>query len=271
MPEPTPDLDAYFERIGYTGPRTAAFATLAAIHRHHAEAIPFENLDILLGRGIRLDLPALEQKLVRDRRGGYCFEHNGLLAAVLRALGFVVTPMLARVRWQVPAGVPTPQTHMILRIDLGGRRWLADAGFGAIGLLAPIELDTADEQGAAPELRRLVPHGRHLLQQVRFGGDWHDVYLFSLDEAHPIDFDVGNWFTSTHPQSRFRQNLMVARADGDRRLSLQNRELTIRHRNGGADKRILADPAELLAVLADHFGLRFPAGTRFVAGNLAWT
>jgi len=141
-----PDVDAYFARIGYAGPRTANLATLRGIHDCHARTIPFENFDVLLGRGISLELAAIEQKLVRDRRGGYCFEHNGLLAAVLRTLGFRVTTLLARVRWNVPAEVAMPQTHMILRVEIEGRPWLADAGFGGLGLTAPIALDTESEQ-----------------------------------------------------------------------------------------------------------------------------
>jgi N-hydroxyarylamine O-acetyltransferase len=264
------DLDAYFARIGYAGARTPTRPVLDAILGAHVQAIPFENLDILLGRGISLARPDIVRKLVHDRRGGYCFEHNGLLLAVLRTLGFHVTPLLARVRWQVPAGAPSPQTHMILRVELDGRPWLADGGFGGIGLTGPIALDTEAEQGVAPERRRLVPQGRHLLQQVRFGDAWSDVYRFTPDEAPAIDFEVGNWFTSTHPQSRFRQNLIVSRAAGDLRLSILNRELTIRRRDGGVEKRLLASPAELLDALARQFDLPFPAGTAFACPALDW-
>lgn len=270
MSHRAPDFDAYFARIGYAGPRDASLLTLSALQARHARAIPFENLDVLLGRGISLDLAAVEQKLVQQKLGGYCFEHNTLLAAVLRALGFRVTTLLARVRWQVPAGVTLPQTHMVLRVDLDGRPWLADAGFGGVGLTAPIALDTEAEQGDPSELRRLVPQGRHLLHQVRLGGEWMDVYLFTLDEAQPIDFEVANWFTSTHPNSRFRQNLVAALAGTDRRFTVMNREFTIRHLDGRVEKRPIESPADLLAILAEYFGLHFPAGTRFDAPNLAW-
>jgi len=264
------DLDAYLARIGYAGPREPAFAVLSAIHARHARAIPFENLDVLLGRGISLDLAAVERKLVRQKRGGYCFEQNLLLAAALRALGFQVTTLLARVRWKVPAGVPTPQTHMVLRVALDGHPWLADAGFGGLGLTAPIALDTEAEQGSAREPRRLVREGRHLLQQIRCTGEWQDVYRFTLDEAAPIDFEVANWFTSTHPNSRFKQSLLVALAGPDRRYAIFNREFTTRHADGRAEKRELATPEELLAVLAKHFRLHFPAGTRFGPPGSPW-
>ncbi|HWA86967.1 MAG TPA: arylamine N-acetyltransferase [Opitutus sp.] len=265
-----PDLDAYFARIGYDSPHAPTFEVLAGIHAAHARAIPFENLDVLLGRGISLDLAAIERKLVREKRGGYCFEHNGLFLAVLRALGFRVTPLIARVRWQVPAGKPTPLTHMILRVDLDGRPWLADTGFGGIGLISPLALDTDAEQGDAHEPRRLVRQGHHLVHQFRTGGEWNDVYIFTLDEATPVDFEVGNWFTSTHPNSRFRQSLIAALAGPDRRFTLLNRDFTTRFRDGRIEKREIASADELLAVLAEVFGLRFPPGTRFGPPGSPW-
>jgi N-hydroxyarylamine O-acetyltransferase len=267
---PTFDLDAYLARIGYDGPRAPTLATLTGVHERHAQTIPFENLDVVLGRPIPLDLPSLERKLIHDRRGGYCFEQNTLFATALRTLGFVVTPLLARVRWGVPAGVTTPQTHMALRVDLDGRPWLADAGFGGTGLMAPLALDRTDVQATRFEPRRLVPHGRNLLQQVQIAGAWTDVYVLHLDDAYPIDFEVANWFTSAHAASRFRQNLMAARAEGDLRYALLNRDFTIRHSDGSAEKRTLASHDELLDVLARHFGLVFARDTRFACAGLVW-
>lgn len=271
MTVPSFDLDSYLARIGYEGPRTPTLDTLTAVHERHAQTIPFENLDVVLGRSIPLDLPSLGHKLIHGRRGGYCFEQNTLFAAALRALGLTVTPMLARVRWQVPAAVTTPQTHMALRVEIGGRPWLADAGFGGNGLMAPLALDSTEVQSTRYEPRRLVPHGRNVLQQIRLGDTWTDVYILHLDEAFPIDFEVANWFTSAHPASRFRQNAMAARADGDLRFALLNREFTTRHMDGTAVKRTLASHDELLAVLASHFGLNFPAGTRFECPGLDWS
>jgi N-hydroxyarylamine O-acetyltransferase len=264
------NLDAYFHRIGCAGPHAANLETLRAILTGQAKSIPFENLDVLLNRGVRLDLSSIERKLVHDRRGGYCFEQNTLLAAVLRRLGFTVTTLMARVRWQVPVGVTMPQTHMVLRVDLDGQPWLADAGFGGLGLDAPIRLDTEDEQGSGTEPRRLVRQGRHLLQQIRLGDTWNDVYTFTLDEAAPIDFEVANWYTSTHPNSRFRQNLVVARLAEGRRIAVQNSEFTTRHLDGRAERRTIEDADALLDILAAEFGLNFPPATRFGSAPAAW-
>ena len=283
IPLPPPhalDLDAYFARTGYTGPRTATTAVLRAVHAAHARAIPYENLDVLLGRLIRLDLASIEQKLVRDRRGGYCFEQNYLLAAVLRALGFRVTPCISRVRWQVPADVVTPPVHLVLLVDGPEGRMLADVGFGSMSLIEPLALEFDREQPAGVEPRRLVTlprdgaairsGGLACAHQARLGASWHDVYYFSLDEVPAVDVEVANWFTCTHPQSRFKLNLTLARAGHGCRYAIFNREFTIRHADGRADKREIASPEELLALLAQHFGVVLPPGTRFGPPGSPW-
>jgi N-hydroxyarylamine O-acetyltransferase len=142
-PDGTLDLDAYLQRIGYAGSHTPSRATLDALHLAHATHIPFENLDILLGRPIRLDLASLQAKLVAGRRGGYCFEQNRLFAAALEALGFAVTPLAARVRFGTTSILP--RTHMTLQVEVDGSRVLADVGFGVFGLLLPVSLEQTGE------------------------------------------------------------------------------------------------------------------------------
>jgi N-hydroxyarylamine O-acetyltransferase len=140
------NLDAYCYRIGYSGERAPTLATLRGVLKRHAIAIPFENLDVLLGRKISIEPSAVEQKLVHDRRGGYCFEQSTLMLHALRALGFDVYPLIARFRWQVPPEVPTNLGHMRLRIDLGGIAYIADPGLGSLTLTSPLELDETGEQ-----------------------------------------------------------------------------------------------------------------------------
>lgn len=265
-----PDLAAYFARIGYTGPREPTLANLTAIHRHHARAIPYENLDVLLDRPISLDPAAIEQKLIHARRGGYCFEQNALFRDVLRALGFTVTALIARVRWQVPADVATPLTHMTLRVDLPTGPVLADVGFGSRSLYSPLALELDREQSGSLEPRRLVAHGDYYLHQSFQDGSWADVYQFTLEAVPDVDFELGNWFTSTHRLSRFKQNLTLARAGHDCRYAMLNRDFVIRHRDGRAEKRTVATPDELLAVLAEYFDLHLPPGTRFGPPGSPW-
>jgi N-hydroxyarylamine O-acetyltransferase len=264
------DLDGYFARIGHAGPRTPTLATLNEIVRAHVEAIPFENLDVLLGRPIDLELGAVQRKLIEDRRGGYCFEQNSLLLAVLTALGFDARPLSARVGLQRPRDYTPPRTHLFVRVELD-TSWLVDVGIGGMSMASAIRLDTDAPQPTPHEPRRLIREGNLVFHQARLGDEWCDVYATTLEDMPPIDREVANWYTSTHPQSSFKQRLIVARAlpDGGR-ISLLNRELTVRGRDGRADRRLLASPDELLATLAEHFGLVFPPGTRFPCPALDW-
>lgn len=264
------DLDAYFRRIGYPGPRETTLPVLAALQLQHTQAVPFENLDVLLGQVISLEPAAIAAKIIGAGRGGYCFEQNTLLAAALRTLGFEVTPLLARVRRNAPPELRTPLTHMVLRVDLDGRPWLVDVGFGAVGPTAPIALDSPAEQASPHEPRRLVRLGDRLMHQARLGDEWVDVYEFTLEPQGPLDFELGNWFSCTHPRAHFRNNLVVTRVDGPRRHIVFNREYTVREPDGRAEKRPIATRAELLELLARHFGLRLPAGTRLDWPGANW-
>ena len=264
------DVDAYLARIGYAGSRAPTLPTLRALHLQHVLAVPFENLDVLLDRTIALELPALEEKIVRARRGGYCYEQNTLFAGVLRALGFEVSTLIARVRWQVPAERGTPRSHMILQIDIDRTPWIVDVGFGSIGLTGPIQLQPDVEQPTPHEPRRLVRRDAYFVHQVRLGPEWHDVFQFTSDPVPAVDYEMANWFTNKHPRSHFQQNLIVTRVLPDGRAILFNRELTIRRLDGPVEKREVSTPADLLIALKDIFDLGFPAGTRFGRPGAPW-
>lgn len=264
------DLDRYFARIGYHGPRTATLDTLNQIVCAHVQAIPFENLDVLLGRPIDLDLGAIQRKLIDGRRGGYCFEQNSFLLAVLTSLGFEARPLSGRFRHQRPRDYTPARTHLFLRVELEAS-WLVDVGAGGMSMASAIRIDTSEPQPTPHEPRRLVREGNVIFHQARLGDDWHDIYELTLEEMPPIDREVGNWYTSAHPRSHFKQRLMAACALPEgRRVSLLNRELTVRDRDGRADHRLIGSPDELLEVLEAQFGLAFPAGTRFPCPGLDW-
>jgi N-hydroxyarylamine O-acetyltransferase len=258
------DLDLYCARVGYRGSRAATLSTLHGLTAAHTGAIPFENVDVLLGRRIELGREALFDKLVRRGRGGYCFEQNGLFLEILGALGFVVQPISARVRWQRSREETPPRTHLFIRVEVDGESWLTDVGVGGMSLTGALRLTDDLEQATPHEPRRLVREGALLYHQIKLGEVWHDVCEFTLEQMPRIDREVASWYTSTHPDSQFRQRLMVARAlpDGGR-LSLLDRVLTRRHQDGSTQTRTLASPDELLAVLASDFGLTLPADTRF--------
>jgi N-hydroxyarylamine O-acetyltransferase len=257
---PVLGLDAYLRRIEYTGSLAPSRATLDALHLAHATHIPFENLDIQLGRPVRLDLASLEAKLVRGRRGGYCFEQNRLFATALEALGYDVTPLAARVRYGTTAVLA--RTHMTLLVDVDGERLLADVGFGAQGLLLPVPIGQPEvSRQFAWRFRVLEDDGAFTLQSDA-ADSWDDLYAFTLERQHPADFDLANYYTSTHPDSRFVQNLTAQRLAPDMRRILRNRDYS-EERDGATILRTLGSDDEVLDVLAESFGLEFPPGTRF--------
>jgi N-hydroxyarylamine O-acetyltransferase len=266
-----PNLDAYFARIGYTGSREPVLATLHAIAGQHAAAIPFENLDVLMNRPIKLEPAALEQQLVHARRGGYCFQQNGLLLEVLGALGFAVRPISARVRLQRPRDFIPPRTHLFVRVELGDEPWIVDCGLGSASLTAAIRFVENLEQVTPHDTRRIVRGDGRFFHQLKMGAEWADVCEFTGEEMPPIDRELANWWTSTNPESKFRQNLMVARAGpaGTRRAIL-NREFVVRRGSEILEQREIATAEELLELLAAHFDLPFPAGTRFGPPGSAW-
>ena len=253
-------IDAYFQRIGYRGSHEPTLATLNAIVRAHVQTIPFENLDVLLGRGIDLDLDAIVGKLVHGRRGGYCFEHNTLLLEVLAALGYRVRPLSARVRYQRPRDYTPARTHLLVRVELD-ESWLADVGVGAMSPTAALRLADEGMQVTPHEPRRLLRENGLIYHQALLGGTWHDVAELTLEEMPPIDRIVANWYTSAHPSSHFRSRLLVARATETGRIGLLNDELSIRGADGVATKQKVRSTSHLLELLAEHFGIELPAGT----------
>lgn len=254
-----PDLDAYFQRIGCTdGPRAATLDTLRALHLHHAQAIAFENLDPLSGRPVKLDLPSLENKLIHERRGGYCFEHNLLFSHVLQELGFRVTGLAARVLWNAPEGAIRPRGHMLLRVDIGDEPYIADVGFGGQTLTAPLRLVTNEAQPTPHEPFRLIKHDQDFLLQTQLGATWKSLYRFDLQQQFQVDYEVTSWYLANHPQSHFVTNLMAARPAPGRRYALFNNQLTVHQLTAASEQRTLGSAADLRAVLETYFGLRLP-------------
>ena len=214
------DFEAYLERIGLIASERP---TLHEVHRAHATSIPFENLDPHRGIPVSLAEEDLERKLVRERRGGYCFEQNLLLASALEHLGLGVEPMLARVRAGAPPGTVRPRSHLLLRVtDVDGRVWHADVGFGSGTLLDPIPFgpDAAAAHEQFGWSFRVVEDGPELVLQTLADGAWSDVYAFAPQPVPRIDIETSNWWTCTNPQSAFVFGLIAAvhHADGSREL-----------------------------------------------------
>ncbi len=245
------DLDRYLQRIDYRGALQPTPEVLADLHLAHVRHIPFENLDVLLGRGIQLDLPSLFDKLVTARRGGYCFEQNLLFAAVLEQIGFRVRRLAARVTYRTQRVLP--RTHMLLRVETDGAAWLADVGFGAAGPLLPVAFRPGVAQVQFLWQYRLVEHdGLWRLQSGE--GDRAELYQFTLQEQALADYEMSSYYLSTHPESRFVQGLIAHRLAPERRLILIGNELT-EDRGAQVDTRRVNDPAALVALLVDDLGL----------------
>ncbi len=250
------DTEAWLRRIGHTGARAPTLAVLTEIVRAQAASIPFENIDVLLGRVPKLDLASLQAKLVTGGRGGYCFELNGLLRAGLLSLGFSVTGLIARViRGQEP-GASGPATHMMLRVDLPEGPFLADTGFGNQTPTRPLAMTPDIEQTTPHEPMRLLPAGDELVLQARLVETWQTIYRISPRPPLDVDYEVGNWFTATHPNSPFVDNLIVARPGPDgARFTLFNGRVTARDAAGRAERSLLDSPAAIRTELAARFGL----------------
>ncbi|MFF1508404.1 arylamine N-acetyltransferase [Streptomyces sp. NPDC058326] len=251
------DLDAYLARIGYEVERDGELApdvrTLTALHRAHVGAVPFENLDVALGRPVPLDLKSLQDKLVARRRGGYCYEQNSLFAAVLERIGFTVAGRGARNRSR-GADLP-PVTHALLVVTIAGEQWLADVGFGWQGPLEPVPLrdGVLVEQSGWTFGIGAEDEGIHVLRSLRPQG-WTDLYAFSPQTLYPGDFTVMNHYSSSHPESRFLGQVVAQRPGVDVRRALVREVLSTVRTDGVTEERTVS-AAELIATLETEFGI----------------
>ena len=261
------DIPAYLRRIAYSGPRQPALETLRALHYAHLLAVPFENLDIHLGRPILLDEERVVGKIVGQRRGGFCYELNGLLAALLRELGFRVTLLSGR----VPKGenVPGPEfDHMTLRVDLE-TPWLADVGFGD-SFIEPLPLLANAQQFQRDCFYCLtVESERWLALRWRYSeAEWKTLYDFPLVPRQLAEFAGMCRHHQTSPESSFTQRRIVSRLTPEGRVTLANMKLIIT-RNGAREETELASEKEYVEALQRHFGVNMPnvmAGRSRVTG-----
>ena len=248
-------LSAYLDRIGYSGSIAPTLQTLEALHLLHPAAIPFENLNSLLGLPVLLDQASLNQKLLVEHRGGYCFEHNMLLLRVLVDLGYEVRGHAARVLWgRAQAGAAEP-THMVLTVDIGGASYLADVGFGGLTLTAPLKLRTGVEQETPGGRFRLGGEGEDLLLEIERGpDDWRPVYSFARAETDEAGFVALNERLGADPDWFFHHHLLVELSPRSGRRMLVDNRLT-RDGDAGREVRTLGTIAELREALLGEFGI----------------
>ncbi|YCI79826.1 arylamine N-acetyltransferase [Enterobacteriaceae bacterium] len=253
-------LEDYFARIGYEGTPQADVETLGTLQAHHIASIAFENLDVLLDREIHLDDGAVFEKLVTARRGGYCFEQNGLLERVLRELRFNVRSLAARVLIARPDQVP-PRTHRLLCVAVHGEEWLVDVGFGSQTLPQPMRFLPGEEVITPSGIYRLDADHDDFILNLFQNNVWQPLYRFDTEDQYAADFLMANHFIAHWPDSHFRQHILMSRhlSDGGK-VTLNNFRFTHYGRDGVTIHEEDLTPDRLAEVLETEFllGLTHP-------------
>ena len=244
--------DQYLERIGLVQPVEVSAECLHALHRAQLTSLPFENFDICLGRGVDVSAQGILAKLIGQRRGGYCFELNGLLLMALEAFGFEARALLGRVHL---SGTPTGRSHQVSLVTLDNRQWLVDAGFGTNTPCAPIPLTPDTPLHIGDQTLRLVENACYgIMLQSLMGAQWVDLYSVDFTTVCEGDIQMANHFTSTWPGLHFTTSRMAALATPEGQISLSDFTLKIR-RGGAASEQLLPPGAAYLAALEEHFGI----------------
>ena len=247
------NVNAYLERINYKGPLALTAETLSGLQVAHLRTVPFENLSIHAGQPIVLDDEALYKKIVEDRRGGFCYECNGLFAALLRALGFDVSMLSAGVA-RANGDFSPPFDHMVLMVRLE-RRWLVDVGFGD-SFLEPLLLDERSAQRQGNQAFRIAPEESYLKLLKNDGGGWKPEYRFTLQPYNYEDFDPMCRYHQTSPESHFTQRRICSRAvENGGRVTLSEMRLIKTSSEGQRQERVLQSDEEYRAVLSEEFGI----------------
>jgi N-hydroxyarylamine O-acetyltransferase len=248
----------YLQRLGFDAPPAPTLETLRQLQLRHTGAFPFENLTTLSGEPVLIDLASIEQKVLHQARGGYCYELNYLYLTLLQELGFDARGISGRVVMGQPEGAWTARTHRLSLVTLDGVRYISDVGFGGMVPTAPLLLDNPAEQSTPHESYRIDQHVDGYTLRAKVGDEWRPMYIFDLQRQEDIDYSVGNWYVSTHPESSFAKQLMVARTGEGWRRTLNNGSFAIHRIGQDSERRQVADLQDLLGVLEGEFGIRVP-------------
>ena len=235
---------------------------LRDLQLRHVCSFAFESLSTLMHAPVPIDLPSVERKVLHEGRGGYCYELNQLFLALLQELGFEARGITGRVVIGGPPDAHTGRTHRLSLVTLDGVRYITDVGFGGMVPSSPLQLDTEAVQATAHEPYRLTFDGQGsytLWAQV--GEEWRGLYVFDLQEQAAIDYEIGNWYVSTHPDSPFVGQLKVARLAPGKRHTLNNANYAVHYLDRPSEKRTLGSADELLELLTETFGIRVPVDT----------
>jgi len=252
------DRALYLRRLGFDAPPAPTLETLRQLQLRHTGVFPFENLTTLSGEPVLIDLPSIEQKVLHNGRGGYCYELNNLFLALLQELGFDARAISGRVVMGQPEGAWTARTHRLSLVIIDDVRYITDVGFGGMVPTAPLLLDSRAEQLTPHEPYRIDLHVDGFTLRANVAGEWRAMYIFDLQRQEDIDFAVGNWYVSTHPESSFVKQLMVARTGEGWRRTLNNGNFAIHRIGQDSERREVTDVQELIGLLGSEFGIRVP-------------
>jgi len=256
------NLDLYLQRLGFSTPPAPTLETLRQLQLRHTGAFAFENIATVLGEPVLIDLPSIEQKIFQHNRGGYCYELNGMFLVLLQTLGFDARGITGRVVMGQPEGTWTARTHRLSLVTINGVRYISDVGFGGMVPTAPLLLDTEAEQATSHEPYRIEQHIDGYTLRAKVGEEWRAMYIFDLQRQEDIDYTVGNWYVSTHPESSFRKQLMAARTGDGWRRTLNNGSFAIHRIGEESQRRQVSGTDELIALLRDEFGIRLSVDAR---------
>jgi N-hydroxyarylamine O-acetyltransferase len=251
----TSDLEKYFERIHFSGTPELSMETLKRIHQLHPKYIPFENIDSYTGTVPSLQLDDIFRKLVMESRGGYCYEQNLLLSEVLKTVGFNAKLQLGRVVWGRQEDSSAAQTHLLLIVDFEGKQYVVDCGFGTATLTSPILLNEEDQQQTPNGIFK-VSHKEETYTLWMWKEQWLPVYRFIPEHVEPIDLDISNWYLSTHPDSHFKNRLILSKVDENARYTYTDHILNIRSADGEKESITIENDVQLYEILINTFGLK---------------
>lgn len=256
----------YLQRLGYDVPPPPTLHTLRDLQLRHVCTFAFESLSTLLHRPVPIDLPSVERKVLLDGRGGYCYELNQMFLVLLQELGFDARGITGRVVMGGPPDARTARTHRLSLVTVDGVRYITDVGFGGMVPSSPLQLDTEAVQATAHEPYRLTAgeDGSYTLW-AEVAGEWRGLYVFDLQVQADIDYEIGNWYVSTHPGSPFLGQLKVALLAPGKRHTLNNGSYAIHYLDRPSEKRAIKQADELLALLQETFGIRPPADEQLMA------
>ncbi|WLH88314.1 arylamine N-acetyltransferase [Pseudomonas sp. FP453] len=257
-----PDLthsQLYLQRLGYSKPPAPTLDNLRGLQLRHVCVFAFESLSTLLHQPVPIDLASVERKVLLDGRGGYCYELNQMFLALLQELGFDARGITGRVVMGGPPDARTARTHRLTLVTLDGVRYITDVGFGGMVPSGPLLLDSEADQATAHEFYRLTHNADDSYTLwAEVAGEWRGLYVFDLQVQADIDYEIGNWYVSTHPGSPFLGQLKVALLAPGKRYTLNNAHYAVHYLDRPSKKRTIKQADELLVLLRETFGIRLP-------------